>query len=135
VKIVIDACAWIEHFIGSGKGQKVKEIVENADEVYTPDTVLAEIARKYMREDVEEEIIDSRLQEITGASNIIHVDIKLALEAARCFLELSAKARKSKQKDPNLFDAIVLAAGRLFESRIMTGDEHFRSLTETIWIG
>ena len=134
MKIVIDAYAWIEHFIGSAKGQKVKEIIESADEVFTPGTVLAEIARKYMREGVDEEIVDSRLQEITGASNIVPVDTNLALESARCFLELSAKAHKSKQKNPSLFDAIVLATGRLLESKILTGDEHFKSLPETVWI-
>ena len=134
MKIVIDAYAWIEHFIGSAKGQKVKEIIESADEVYTPGTVLAEIARKYLREGVDEEIVDSRLQEITGASNIVPVDTNLALESARCFLELSAKAHKSKQKNPSLFDAIVLATGRLLESKILTGDEHFKSLPETVWI-
>jgi predicted nucleic acid-binding protein len=134
VKIVIDAYAWIEHFIGSAKGQKVKEIIESADEVFTPGTVLAEIARKYLRVGVDEKIVDSRLQEITGASNIIPVDTNLALESARCFLELSAKAHKSKQKNPSLFDAIVLATGRLLESKILTGDEHFKSLPETVWI-
>jgi len=134
VKIVIDAYAWIEHFIGSAKGQKVKEIIESADEVFTPGTVLAEIARKYLREGVDEKIVDSRLQEITGASNIVPVDTNLALESARCFLELSAKAHKSKQKNPSLFDAIVLATGRLLESKILTGDEHFKSLPETVWI-
>ena len=134
MKIVIDAYAWIEHFIGSAKGQKVKEIIESADEVFTPGTVLAEIARKYLREEVDEEIVDSRLQEITGASNIVPVDTNLALESARCFLELSAKAHKSKQKNPSLFDAIVLATGRLLESKILTGDEHFKSLPETVWI-
>jgi predicted nucleic acid-binding protein len=134
VKIVIDAYAWIEHFIGSAKGQKVKEIIESADEVFTPGTVLAEIARKYLREGIDEEIVDSRLQEITGASNIVPVDTNLALESARCFLELSAKAHKSKQKNPSLFDAIVLATGRLLESKILTGDEHFKSLPETVWI-
>lgn len=134
MKIVIDAYAWIEHFIGSAKGQKVKEIIESADEVFTPGTVLAEIARKYLREGVDEKIVDSRLQEITGASNIVPVDTNLALESARCFLELSAKAHKSKQKNPSLFDAIVLATGRLLESKILTGDEHFKSLPETVWI-
>jgi predicted nucleic acid-binding protein len=54
MKIVIDSYAWVEHFLGSKKGQKKKEILDNADEVYTPDFVLAEIARKYVREKVED---------------------------------------------------------------------------------
>jgi len=135
VKIVIDTYAWIEFFIGSEKGRRVKEIVERADEVYTPGTVLAEIARKYVREGADDNTVDARLEVITAASNIAHVDAKLALEAARCYLELAAKARKTKLNLPSLFDAIVLATGRSLKSKIVTGDEHFRNLPETVWVG
>ena len=135
MKIVIDTYAWIEFFMGSEKGRRVKEIVESADEVYTPGTVLAEIARKYVREGADDKMVDARLEVITAASNIAHVDAKLALEAARCYLELAAKARKSKLNVPSLFDAIVLATGRLLKSKIVTGDEHFRNLPETVWVG
>jgi predicted nucleic acid-binding protein len=134
VKIVIDSYAWIELFIGSSKGRKVKEILENADEVYTPGTVLAEIARKYIREGVEEKIVNIRLEQIIGASNITCLDTKLALESAKCYLQLADNARKTKLNAPSLFDAIVLATGRSLKSKIMTGDEHFRFLPETVWI-
>jgi predicted nucleic acid-binding protein len=134
VKIVIDSYAWIELFIGSAKGRKVKEIIENADEVYTPGTVLAEIARKYIREGVEEKIVNIRLEQIIGASNITCLDTKLALESAKCYLQLADNARKTKLNAPSLFDAIVLATGRSLKSKIMTGDEHFRFLPETVWI-
>ena len=135
MKIVIDAYAWIEHFIGSEKGRKVKEIMENADEVYTPDTVLAEIARKYVREGTEDKTVKARLEEITELSHITHIDSNLAIEVAGCYLELAAKARKAKLNVPSLFDAIVLATGRSLKSKIATGDEHFRNLPETVWIG
>jgi predicted nucleic acid-binding protein len=134
-KIVIDAYAWIELFLGSEKGRKAKEIIEDADEVYTPDTVLAEIARKYLREGVDEKNIDARLETIVAASNIAHIDAKLAIEAARCYVELAMNARRLKLKSPSLFDAIVLATGRLLRSKIVTGDEHFRNLSETLWVG
>jgi predicted nucleic acid-binding protein len=52
-KIVIDAYAWVELFIGSPKGAEVKQILENAKESYTHSTVLAEVARKYLREGVD----------------------------------------------------------------------------------
>jgi predicted nucleic acid-binding protein len=134
VKIVIDAYAWIEIFMGSEKGRRVKEIVESADEVYTPGTVLAEIARKYVREGADDKTVDARLETIIVASTIAHVDAKLALEAAKCYLELVAKARKTKLNLPSLFDAIVLATGRSLKSKIVTGDEHFRNLSETVWV-
>jgi predicted nucleic acid-binding protein len=135
VKIVIDSYAWIELFSGTEKGRKVKDIIENSEEIYTPDIVLAEIARKYLRESEEKMIINSRLESITAASTITAIDAKLAFEAAKCYLELMENARKLKLNTPGLFDAIILATCRLLESKIVTGDEHFRNLPETIWIG
>ena len=134
-KIVIDAYAWIEFFIGSEKGCNVKELLENADEIYTPGTVLAEIARKYIREGVDEKTVDARLQVIASASNVAHLDVGIALEAARCYLELVTRAKRSKLATPSLFDAIVLGTGRSLKSKIVTGDEHFKNLPETVWVG
>ena len=134
MKIVIDSYAWIELFLGSAKGRKVKEIIESADEVYTPDIVLAEIARKYVREGVEDKIVNARLEQITAASSVTYLDTKIALESAKCYLELQEKARQSNLNTPRLFDAIILATGRVLKSKILTGDEHFKSLPETVWI-
>ena len=134
MKIVIDSYAWVEHFLGSEKGSKVDEILENADEVYTPDIVLAEVARKYIREGIAEKIVSARLEQIAGASDITHVDAKLALESAKCQIELTDNARKTKLNTPSLFDAIVLATGRSLKAKILTGDQHFKVLQETVWI-
>jgi len=60
VKIVADAYAWIEIFMGSEKGKKAKEELEKADEVCTPSSVLAEIVRKYLVEGVNEETVAHR---------------------------------------------------------------------------
>lgn len=132
---MIDAYAWIEFFIGSKKGLKVKEVLENADEIYTPGTVLAEIARKYLREGADNKTVDTRLQVIASISEIASIDTKTASEAAKCYFELAHLAKKSKHKTPSLFDAIVLGTGRSLKSKIVTGDEHFRDLPETFWVG
>jgi predicted nucleic acid-binding protein len=134
VKIVIDTCAWIELLIGSEKGKKVKELIENAEEAYTSSTVLAETAQKFLREDIDEKTINSWLEIITAASVITQVDSTTALEAAKCQVELAKKAKISKQNTPGLFDAIVHATARINQCKILTGDEHFKNLSETIWI-
>ena len=134
VKIVIDAYAWIELFIGSERGRKVKELIENAQDVYTPSTVLAETARKFLREGTDEKTIANWLEVITAASTITQIDSITALEAAKCQLELATKAKTSKQNTPSLFDAIVLATARVNQCKILTGDEHFKNLPETIWV-
>jgi predicted nucleic acid-binding protein len=50
-------------------------------------------------------------------------------------MELSQQARKAKLRTPSLFDALTLATARLLKAKVLTGDEHFRSQLETIWIG
>jgi len=50
--IVLDSYAWIEYFLGSDTGRTVREYL-NTEEVVTPSIVLAEIARKYLRDGVE----------------------------------------------------------------------------------
>lgn len=134
MKIVIDTYAWIELLIGSERGNTVKELMENAEEVYTPSTVLAEIARKFLREGIDEKTINTWLEIITAASVITQIDSATALEAAKCQLELSQQAKICKQNTPSLFDAIVFATARINQCKIITGDEHFRNLPETIWI-
>ena len=134
MKIVIDTYAWIELLIGSERGNKVKELMENAEEVYTPSTVLAETARKFLREGTDEKTINTWLEIITTASVITQIDSATALEAAKCQIELSQKAKISKQNTPSLFDAIVYATARINQCKIITGDEHFKNLPETIWI-
>ncbi len=134
MKIVVDTYAWIELFLGSEKGKKVKQIVENAEEVYTPSIVLAETARKFLREGNDENAVTEWLDIINTASNVTKIDSALALEAAKCHGELSERSKGFKQNTPSLFDAIVLATARMNQCRVLTGDEHFKDLAETIWL-
>jgi predicted nucleic acid-binding protein len=135
VKTVIDTYAWIEIFIGSKSGEKAKEILQKAEETYTPDIVLAEIARKYLREGMKEQTILERLTTIEETSNIIPIDKSIAIESAKCYAELMEKAKKIKLKLPSLFDAIILATSRTLDAKLITGDEHFKDVHETLWIG
>ena len=134
MKIVIDAYAWIELLIGSEKGNKVKELIENSEEVYTPGTVLAEIARKFHRECIDENTIREWLEIITASSIITQIDSTIALESAKCHLELTKKAKITKLNNPSLFDAIIYATARTNQCKIITGDTYFKNLPETYWI-
>ena len=58
--MIFDSYAWVEYFIGSKRGEVAKEYLEGG-EIITPDIVIAEVARKYVREG-----IDAR--EIRGGS-------------------------------------------------------------------
>jgi predicted nucleic acid-binding protein len=134
VKIVADAYAWIELFAGTRKGEFVKSKMEEAETLITPDTVLAEVARKYIREGIKEESAHQRLLTILEASEPAYIDDGIALEAAKAYLQLEKRAKDAGLGKPSLFDALVLAIARKNNGNVLTGDEHFEGLPETAWI-
>ncbi len=134
-KIVVDAYAWIEVFLGSETGQRAKRVIEDAENVLTPGTVLAEVARKYVREGAAESTVRKRLATILETSEIVCIDADLALEAAKATVKLDRRASSSGLRKPSLFDGIVLASAKRNKARVVTGDEHFKALPETVWLG
>ncbi len=135
MKIVVDSYAWIELFIASKKGEEVKRQIAEADEAITPDIVLSEVARKYIRESVGEEAILERLAAISNTTEVVPIDASVALESGKCYQELKQSSSRRRIGDPSLFDAIVLAMARLREGKVLTGDRHFQGFPETIWLG
>ncbi|MBO3833296.1 MAG: PIN domain-containing protein [Candidatus Brockarchaeota archaeon] len=134
MRIVAGSYAWVELFIGSQKGRTVMEKFSGADEIYTPDIVLAELARKYRRERVEADVVKARLSKIFELSRIVPVDKNVAVRAAELDYELRKKARETGLKELGLFDAIVLAVAEVLGASLITGDEHFRGRPEVVWI-
>ena len=80
------------------------------------------------------DIILSRMQQIEDASNVIGLNAEISLLAAKCYQELEANTKKLKLNQPSLFDAIILAMGRSLKAKILTGDQHFKNLPETLWL-
>jgi predicted nucleic acid-binding protein len=134
VKIVIDSYAWIELFTGSADGKKVKDTLAHASELFTPDIVLAEVARKFCRDGFDDAFISTSLKQIIAAATITYIDPKLALDSAKCYQELKKNAQKNKLNTPSLFDAILLATSRLLNAQLLSGDAHFQSLPEALWV-
>ncbi|MEM1589720.1 MAG: PIN domain-containing protein [Candidatus Bathyarchaeia archaeon] len=133
--VVVDSYAWIEIFIGSSQGEKALEAIQEAEEAYTPDIVLAEIARKYMREGAKETLIQQRLKTIEETTEITPINTQTAIESAKCYMQLTEKAKKEGLTAPSLFDAIILATAKTLNAKLITGDQHFKDLNQTIWIG
>ena len=135
MKVVVDTYAWIEIFLGSAKGKAAKARIEGAESVFTPDIVLAEVARKYAREGIGEAVVQRRLATILGASEPVRIDQAIAVESTKAHAELDERSREAGISRPSLFDAIVLAAARVNQAKVLTGDQHFKGLPETVWLG
>ncbi len=88
-----------------------------ANEVYTPDIVLAEIARKYYRENFDLDTIEKRLSKICKISRVASIDNDIALKAAELDKRLKETARNLKLNEPSLFDAFNLGFCRNFRSK------------------
>ena len=131
---MVDSWAWVEILKLSGAGKEAKAFIEQADEAFTPSLVLAELARKYLNEGVEPDVIGTWLHRISEATEVYPIDIELAIEATAASADLVTKARKEGHQRPGLGDAIMLATSRVVGARLLGGDPHFRGMKETLFL-
>jgi len=131
-RYVIDAYAWIEYFRASKSGEVAKEYIESESSA-TPTIVVSEISRKLLREiELGNETREGRLRRlefIRATSQIVDLDFEIAAEAGEIDLDM-----KKKVKNWGLADSIILCTARTAKGNVVTGDEHFRGLDETIII-
>lgn len=129
---VIDAYAWIEYFRASKPGEIAKKYIESEDSA-TPTIVVSEISRKLLSEiELGNETREGRLKRLEfmrATSQIIDLNFEIAADAGEIDLDM-----KKKVKGWGLADSIILCTARNAKGNVITGDEHFRNLEETVFI-
>ena len=126
MRYLIDSFAWMEYFIGTARGRRVKEIVEGVSEECLVSAInVAEIYSKSIKTDGIARA-EERRRFITSRCAVVEVTERMAVEAAKIDVEM-----KEKVKGWGLADSIVLATARDSGARILTGDEHFEGLAES----
>ena len=131
--VVYDTYAWVEYFRGSDRGAKVRSLLKEGG--YTPSIVLAELARKYIREGFNEEDVLKRLKFIEAKTIPVNIDVEVALTAAKLYLELRRYADVESVRTPSLADAIVYATAKRLNDKLVTGDRLFKKLPDIVYIG
>ena len=129
MRYVIDSFAWLEYFMGTDAGKKVKAIVDSeADEKLTPSICLAEIYAEVLRTE-DQEKAELRRAFIKSRSALVALTEELAVEAAKVDVVM-------KRRTPGwgLSDSIVLSTARKRNGKVVTGDPHFRGLPEVYLI-
>ena len=119
--VVLDTFAWIEYFNGTSAGEKVQNFLETGLAV-TPAIVVAELSEKHKRLNRE---FGPKYDFVKARTSIVPLEEELARVAGELNFE-----RKKRVKGWGMADSIVLATARRSGSRIVTGDPHFRDLTE-----
>jgi predicted nucleic acid-binding protein len=129
LRYILDSYAWLEYFMGTQAGARVKEIVDSeADEKLTPSICLAEIYAKILRTE-DEQKAELRRAFIKSRSGLIPLTEELAVEAAKTDV-----AMKKKVHGWGLADSVVLSTARNRNGKVATGDPHFRGLKESYMI-
>lgn len=122
---VLDSFAWVEYFLGSKSGEKVKEFVEN-NECITPTIVIAELSAKYSNENKE---FSDKLKFIKFNTKVITLTDEIAEFAGK----IKTQQRKIK-KDFGLADSIIYATALSYDAKVISGDPHFENIKEAIMI-
>jgi predicted nucleic acid-binding protein len=135
LKLILDSLAWVE-FLSQGQlGPQVEAQSEEAEALLTPDTVLAEISRKFSREGVDSKKLAARLQAVIGLSEVVGINLAIAMKVPSSDEDLRRRAKQRGQGSPSFTDAILLATARDVDAKVLTGDPHFEGLPETAWLG
>lgn len=120
---VIDSYAWVEYFKGTKKGELAKKFIEGKNSA-TASITLAELSEKYKRENKN---FEQDLQFILSQTKIVNLSTEIAIKAGEINCE-----NKKKIKDWGMADAIILATANSLNSKVITGDEHFRNLNSVM---
>ena len=123
---MLDSFAWMEYFMGTAKGEKVKKLVDDELQLYTSPIIVAEICSKSLRTDGK---ADERMEFIIKRCAVVSFDIKIAVEAAK----IHAQNRVTIH-DFGLADAIILASARSRKIKVLTGDPHFKNFKDAVML-
>ena len=128
MKYVIDSYAWVEYFMGTEAGEKVKPIIESQEEKITPTICLAEVYAKTLKTE-SKELAEKQRAFIKEKSALSSLDEATAVESAKIHTKL-----KKEIDGWGLADSIVYATALLKKAEVITGDEHFKKLENVLFI-
>lgn len=123
--MLLDTYAWIEFFIQSGIGEKIKEILKK-NQCYTSIVSLAEISQWCLKN--EKDYITA-LTLVKSFSQIIDVGDDIAALAGKINFE-----RKKTIKNWGIIDSFILATANMYHLRVVTGDHHFKNIKDVIFL-
>lgn len=121
---IIDTFAWIEYYLGEDVNLKL--LIETKD-IATSSLVIAELSGKFTREN---ENFDEFFQFISSRSKIIPLSVEIALKSGKFKSEMRKKYRQF-----GLADAIIYLTAKLNNSKLLTGDPHFKGMDHVEFIG
>ena len=129
---MIDTYAWVEYLLGSKAGVKARSYVEGGSAL-TPSIVLCELRRWYLRE-IEagrrsQREMQTHFAYIESTTEVVPLDGSLALQAGETDFLM-----KKRVKDWPMADSIIYATAKTRSAQLVTGDPHFETLEDIVFI-
>ena len=129
-KYIIDSYAWIEYLEGTDQGEIVRDIISNpSNEIYTLPIMVAEVLSKALRAK-DRKLYKNALKALESIPYIININFEIGKQAAKIHFE-----ERKKQKDFGLADAFLMATSDEIKAHIITGDKHFKSKKNVVFLG
>jgi predicted nucleic acid-binding protein len=117
-KYIVDSSGWVEYLGGGPKADLFAEYLENPETLLLPSIVVYEVYKKMLREQ-SQTLAERFLSNAFGfQGREILLDVSLAALAARASLSTNLP----------MADAIIYAAAREHQARLITSDAHFAGL-------
>ena len=110
---VVDSSLWLEYFADTEAGNKIAEVIENADEIIIPAITLYEVFKKLLLETSEDEALLA----------VAHMKQRTVIDL-NYELSLSAAVISKNHKLP-MADSIIYATAEKFNCVLWTQDKHF----------
>lgn len=124
---IIDSYAWIEYFLGSSKGENIKKLfIDEKNQFMTLECCLAEIIGWSLKNNQD---FDSLFRIIRSNSQILQITEHDWIDAGKERYE-----QRKKQKDFGLIDAVILVKQKEFGCKVISGDKHFKSLHNIVFL-
>lgn len=118
-KYIIDSSAWIEYFLGSESGEKVRKIIDNKKNIIiTPNIVYAEVVSKLSRNGVYEK---EHSQVIQGLSLSVPETPFIYIQSG-----INHSEMRQNCKNVSLADAIIKTLALEQNASIVTKDNHLK---------
>ncbi len=114
--MLLDTSSWVEYFLGTEKGKKVKEIIKK--EASASVITLGELVNWCLRNNKNHE---QYVELVQLGSAILPVDKTTSVLAGRINHE-----RKKSLKNWGVMDSIILATSMIYDLKLVRTDHHFQ---------
>ena len=122
--VLIDSWTWIEYWRGGRRSEEAAKYIEGEEQAIISAINLAEIYNWILRS-YDQRVAERKRATVERRCFVVPVNKEIAIEAARI----------KHDKGLAMADSLILATARLSGAKIITGDNDFKTLGETLFIG